>query len=271
MSRVIYYYQTPTTLTPLINANIPNLNVIVSSLHFGFNTDETPYIHLNNYPPNDSKYTCMWQQIERLAEVPQTQIHVMLGGAGGAYEDLFENYDQFYPLLRNFLKTKQGLITGINFDIEEQITVEQIERLMTQVHHDFPSLELSLAPVLEEVLNPTQPGVFSGFAYQTLFDRLGQLISFVNVQMYNLEFTHQAFSEIIDVWTLPFEKLVPGICSIEYPGPKIETAFQELQLIHLLCPTMGGAFIWEYSNAPPNAPQDPSEWGKAVARILNSQ
>jgi hypothetical protein len=267
--RTIYYYQTPTSLTPLIHATIPNLTLIVSSLHFGYDVQTNePYIHLNNYVPTDPRFTCMWDQIWRLKNETNAQIHVMLGGAGGAYHDLFSNYTPFYSLLRQFLKSKELLITGINFDVEEHCTIPEMNRLFTDVRTDFPHLELSVAPVDDEVLHPTQPGTFSGFPYQTLFDRWGSELAYVNVQMYNGCFTLDQLQQIIKVWTLPQDKLITGVLSGDYPGQKINDMFNELEDIKLTYPTIGGAFIWEYCNAPPQAPQDPSVWGQTVSKIL---
>ena len=59
--RIIIYYQTFVDLTSLINLIKDNTNTIITditlaSIHFGYNNDNTPYIHLNNNPPSDKSF-----------------------------------------------------------------------------------------------------------------------------------------------------------------------------------------------------------------------
>ena len=44
-NRIIYYYQTFTGLKPILNKDIVT-HIHLSSIHFGTNSDNSPYIHL---------------------------------------------------------------------------------------------------------------------------------------------------------------------------------------------------------------------------------
>ena len=43
---------------------------------------------------------------------------IMMGGAGGAYADLFSNYETYYTLLKDFIQ-QHSIIKGIDIDIED--------------------------------------------------------------------------------------------------------------------------------------------------------
>lgn len=68
-------------------------------------------------------------------------VTMMLGGAGGAYTELFANYSTFYPVLVSTLKTYQ--LNGIDLDIEEQVTLANTEMLIQDLNRDFGSVSSS--------------------------------------------------------------------------------------------------------------------------------
>ena len=88
--KLIYYYQTFSSLKPLIKAKFENTYVYVAALHFGYDKNNNPYIHLNDNPPEDQPE--IWNDIKN-AYMNNIKILVLLGGAGGAYGALFKNYD----------------------------------------------------------------------------------------------------------------------------------------------------------------------------------
>ena len=65
MNRIIYYYQTFTSLKSILDLK-PQLvtDIIVSSIHFGKNLDLSPYIHLNDHIPTNTIFDTMWKEIE---------------------------------------------------------------------------------------------------------------------------------------------------------------------------------------------------------------
>ena len=56
-NRIIYYYQTLNGLQDILNEQTTQVTHIhLSSFHFGYNDDNSPYLHLNNTPPQDPKF-----------------------------------------------------------------------------------------------------------------------------------------------------------------------------------------------------------------------
>ena len=103
-NKVCYYYQTFVGLDKILaNPNIVD-TIIISSIHFGNNKDGTPYIHLNDLEPSDKAFNTLWTQTETLSKTYNKEIILMLGGAGGAYYDLFAEYATYYPMLINTIK-----------------------------------------------------------------------------------------------------------------------------------------------------------------------
>ena len=117
--RLIYYYQTFKTLRPVLDD--PNCcgvtHIHVSAFHFGTNPDNTPYIHMNNYPPTDKRFDGVWKELEEAHE-KGIKIVLMLGGAGSAYQVMFSDYDTYYGLLKDTLY-QFPIIDGIDLDIEK--------------------------------------------------------------------------------------------------------------------------------------------------------
>ena len=92
VNRIIYYYQTLTSLIPILQEPINVTHIHLSSIHFGKNPDNSPYIHLNDYNPNDSRFNQVWDQLQ-LADEKGIRIVLMIGGAGGAFQDLFSDFE----------------------------------------------------------------------------------------------------------------------------------------------------------------------------------
>ena len=63
MHRIIYYYQTFIGMS--LKDDTPITHIHLSAIHFGNNQDGTPYIHLNNYPPNNKKFDSVWKDMEK--------------------------------------------------------------------------------------------------------------------------------------------------------------------------------------------------------------
>ena len=94
MHRIIYYYQTFIPLSLILFSNPFVTHIHLSSIHFGVNNDTSPYIHLNDYPPNSSKFDNVWQNL-KVARENNIKNILMIGGAGGAYNYLFSNFEVF--------------------------------------------------------------------------------------------------------------------------------------------------------------------------------
>ena len=59
---------------------------------------------------------------------------LMIGGAGGAYTELFRDFKRYYPLLKQLL-SKKTFIGGIDLDIEESVDINQVKMLIRLLKH----------------------------------------------------------------------------------------------------------------------------------------
>ena len=114
--RIMYYYQTLTDLSSVLIENTPVTHIILSSYHFGTNPDKTPYIHLNNKPPYDPSFNHVWDQLEIAKQKYGISIHIMLGGAGGAFTDLFNDFETYYPMLIKTILATAGKVGVVDAD-----------------------------------------------------------------------------------------------------------------------------------------------------------
>ena len=122
--KVIYYYQTFVGLYKMLS-HIKDLDVmIISSIHFGVDKNNKPNIYLNDNIPDDKIFNKMWIQTIRAYKLG-CKIMLMMGGAGLAYQKLFQNFEIYYPLLIKTIKDRPW-ITGIDLDIEELVKIEDV-------------------------------------------------------------------------------------------------------------------------------------------------
>ncbi len=251
--KVIYYYQTFVGLEKVLE-NIEDVDVIiVSSIHFG-KKDKQPYIHLNDNDPKDPMFENLWMETKK-ASVQGCKIMLMMGGAGYAYRTLFSDFDIYYPLLTQLLREKNW-ISGIDLDIEEETTLENVQMLIRHLVDDFPDLTITMAPVSPSL--EADGGSMAGFNYKTLYESPeGKHISWFNTQCY-YSFTKNTYDKIIKNGYPP-EKIVMGMESGQFDKDTFQNALQEVHNIITEYPTMAGVYDWEYLDAPPDE-KDPSKW-----------
>ena len=126
--KTIYYYQSFVGLHKLMN-HIQDIDVIiVSSIHFDKDKSGSPHIYLNNNLPTDKTFDDMWTETQLLYNQGVT-IMLMVGGAGLAYANLFNNFTTYYPMLKQLLHDK-AFIGGIDIDVEETVDINQIKMLI---------------------------------------------------------------------------------------------------------------------------------------------
>ena len=238
-NRVIYYYQTFCGLDAVLQSPHKPDCIHVSSIHFGLDTDNQPYIHLNNYTPGDPRFGSMWSQISECKK-QGIDITLMIGGAGGGYRSLFSNYTVYYNLLKQFLNSKSGVITGVDLDIEEIVSFKDTLRLLSDIKHDFPHMTISMSP-LQFSLETDVPGM-GGFVYKDIFNT--NLVDYFIGQFYT-DYSFDAFKKCVDNGYPP-EKIVMGSISGQDFGNNLD-AITEIKKAY---PNFGGVSIWEYFNAP---------------------
>lgn len=256
--KTIYYYQTFCGLTKLFS-HVQDIDVIIiSSIHFGVQNNK-PYIHLNNNSPMDSIFDKVWYESEKLSS-QGVDILLMIGGAGGAYQYLFTDFDIYYPMLKELLLTKT-FIKGVDLDIEETADPIMVQKLIQKVIDDFgQNFIITMAPVSESLIHDGEG--FGGFSYKNLYQSVGKYISWFNTQCYN-SYTEETYSKIIQNG-YPSNKIVFGMLGGDYDN--FNKSVLEIQKVHNNYPECGGVFTWEYINSPPDK-SDPSEWCKSIKNI----
>ena len=261
--KTIYYYQSFVGLHKLAS-HVQDIDVLtISSIHFDKDKHGIPQIYLNDTIPTSPIFTTMWTETESFYNQGVT-IMLMIGGAGGAYTELFSNFKVYYPLLKKILQEKT-FIGGINLDIEESININNIKMLIRLLKDDFPNFKLSMAPVAESMITDS-PGM-GDFSYKELYNSYeGQFIDWYNVQCYN-SFSFETYDTIIKNG-YPCSKIVMGMESGQFDKTSFQTALDEVKKIINTYPTMCGVYDWEYFNAPPDD-NDCSSWCKLMKRCHN--
>jgi hypothetical protein len=265
--RIIIYYQTLIDLSPLIEfietrkkTSPPLLtDITLASIHFGYNEDQSPYIHLNNKQPNDTCFNPVYANLRRLKNLDNIKINLLIGGAGSAFTDLFSNYSVFYKLLKNTVEDLD-FIDGFNLDIEEEANLEDIIKLVNDLTTDFPDKDIIFAP-LASSLSTDEPGM-GGFSYKKLDNEIGDKVAYYNAQCYG-EYSEDLFNQIVSNGYKP-NKIVMGMLS----GQDIHGIVNEIEKILNANPTFGGVAVWEYFNAPPSAPDHPYVWCEIMSNLM---
>jgi hypothetical protein len=236
--RIIYYYQTFGALRLLPQIT----HVHLSALHFGVQSDGQPYIHLNDYYPDSPIFDQVWEDMQHAVD-SGIKVIVMVGGAGGGYSSLFSAYDTYYPILTQFLQA-HTCITGLDFDIEETVDINDVRKLIANIKRDFPTYTVAMAP-LQGCLENDIPGL-GGFSYKDLFlSPEGALIDYFNTQFYN-DFSVDAFQRVVNNGYPPDMILMGSINGTGDPDV--------IKIIANQYPTFGGVFSWEYCTTPATWP-----------------
>ena len=259
-SKVIYYYQTLNGLEQLLkNGYATTINL--AAIHFGKDSENNPYIHLNDNNPYDHVFDNLWKQLTQ-ANQQNIQIILMVGGAGSAYQTLFSDFETYYDLLYKLIKSKP-IITGIDLDVEEIVKESNIKMLIKRIRKDFgQDFTISMAPIAYS-MESDNPGM-GGFIYKDLYHSPeGSQIDYFNVQSYG-SYSLQGYQDIINNGYPP-EKIVMGMIY----GQNLDSIVKQLKLIKEKYPKFLGVFMWEYFQAPPDAPEHPEHWGQLMKNILN--
>ncbi len=260
-NKIIYYYQTFKGLDNLLKNDCKTITHInVSSIHFGKNSDKSNYIHLNDNEPNNKCFNKLWEQC--LEASKYCKIYLMIGGAGSAYQTLFSDFESYYKLLYDLLKSKD-FIKGIDLDIEENVKLEDIKMLINRLKEDFKYIDISMAPLDSSLANDV-PGM-GGFIYKDLYNsNEGKLIEHFNVQSY-ADYSVDMFDSIIGNGYPP-EKIVYGMISSQNINDNINVIEQ---IFSKYGKKFGGVFNWEYFDSPPSAPKNPEVWSEIMSHLMN--
>jgi len=264
-NRIVIYYQTLIDLAPLINliktSTIPLVTEItLASIHFGYNEDKSPYIHLNNEDPESDKFKNVFLQLAQIKALSRDiKIHLLIGGAGSAFSELFSNYNIFYNLLKSTVN-QLGFVDGFNLDIEEPVKLNSIIMLVNNLNLDFPKKNIIFAP-LSSSLTTDSPGM-GGFCYKELNEKIGDKIAYFNVQCYG-EYSKNIFDKMVANGYDP-QKIVMGMLS----GQNLNQIINELENIVKTNNKFGGVAVWEYFDATHFSPDHPYVWCEIMSNIL---
>ena len=258
MHRIIFYYQTFTSLKPILKIDTVVTHIHLSSIHFGISNNK-PYIHLNDNIPNDPIFNNMWEDIKK-ADNLGIKIILMIGGAGGAFNTLFSNFDVYYNLLKTTINNYK-CIKGIDLDVEEPVTLENMIKLINQIKTDFGSdFIISMAPV-SFAMESDHVGL-GNFIYKDLYNKVGDKIDYFNCQFY-YDFAENSYDKVIQNG-YPSSKIVMGMTSDE----NISTTKKIVSNLSKKY-EFGGVFDWEYFNAPPDKEKNPYEWAIEMNKSMN--
>lgn len=250
--KIIYYYQTFVGLNDILYKECPVTHIHLSSIHFGKNDNGEPYIHLNNNEPTDKLFDDVWKDLEEASNMG-IKIVLMIGGAGGAYSELFNNFSVYYPLLCDLLN-KKNIISGVDLDIEEGVELENVKMLINNIKTDYNNYTISMAPV-QYALQNNEPGM-GGFIYKDLLESsVGKHIDYFNGQFYS-SYTCDSYMECINNG-YSRDMIVMGMCGSDY----IEDDCEELKKI-ISSGNIGGVFIWEYNLRS-------EKWEQTISNIIN--
>ncbi|MEV6795749.1 glycosyl hydrolase family 18 protein [Streptomyces sp. NPDC051320] len=271
--RVVVYYQTqfdngsyvsPRALTDHATGVT---DVIAGAIHL--NDDGS--VTLNDTSPDDPKFDQMWSD---LSAMQGQGVHVlgMLGGAAvGSFQRLDTDFDTYYPKLKNVVSSHH--LDGIDLDVEEQMSLPGVERVIDQLHSDFGAgFLVTLAPVATAL---NGGGNLSGFGYDALYRDRADAISWFNAQFYcgwgSLQNTG-GYEGVIDHGVVPPSKVVAGTltnaanCGSGYvPMDTLKSTVAGLSDEY---PDFGGVAGWEYFNSDPGGTAAPWEWAADMSAAM---
>ncbi|MBV9648053.1 MAG: chitinase [Candidatus Eremiobacteraeota bacterium] len=261
----IWRHRDPTTHLPYVT------DVMVAAFHLGYNTGGTPYIHLNDNVPSDPMFRVMWHETAKLQRLGIT-VRMMLGGAAqGSYGDLFSNWSTFYPILRHTLKRYD--LNGIDLDVEETVSLADIERLISALNRDFgKSFIITLSPVCSALWGGPN---LSGFSYIDLYNGPeGPDIAWFNAQFYSgfgsLQNTTD-YDHVLAGGVFPADKVVAGVIDNPNDGSGFVAISTLVTTLHALTRehhNFGGVAGWEYFNALPGGQANPNEFARIMAQAM---
>jgi hypothetical protein len=278
--RVIYYYQTQyyngqyQSLAPIWTHGSPKTHlpyatdVMIAAFHLGYDTGGAPYIHLNDNVPSDPMFDVMWPEVAKLRTYG-VSTRMMLGGAAqGSYANLFGKWATFYPILKQTL-TQYGL-NGIDLDVEETVSLGDIEKLINRLRTDFgANFFITLSPVCSALWNGAN---LSGFNYIDLYrSRAGANIAWFNAQFYSgfgsMSSTAD-YEHVLAGGVFSADKVVAGVIANPHDGFGFIPLATLEKTVHALSkkhPDFGGVADWEYFDALPGGQSDPAKWAGLMA------
>jgi len=277
--RVVLYYQTQFAddayVSPLdlTQHDTGVTDVIVGAVHLNEIGGEGAPIHLNDDPPGAEKFRKMWSELGSVQDEGVRVLAMVGGAAQGSFTLLDAEFDTYYPLLRDFLKKYR--LDGVDLDVEEEMSLEGIERVIDALREDFgEDFVITLAPVGTALSGGAN---LSGFDYEKLYRSKGDQISWFNAQFYNgfgnLGSTDD-YDRVVDRDLIPADKIVAGTLTAPGNGGSdyveldaLKTTVRKLASDHR---NFGGVMGWEYFNSEPGGTAEPWRWAAEVSSAMTA-
>ncbi|POS88358.1 hypothetical protein EPUL_000101 [Erysiphe pulchra] len=202
----------------------------------------------------------------------------MLGGAAkGTFARLDQDeasFELYYKPLQDFVKEKN--LDGLDLDVEEEMSLSGIIRLIDRLKADFgEDFLITLAPVATALIFDDPRCNLSGFSYEALEVMRGNKIAWYNTQFYcgwgDMSNTNN-FDQIM-AHGYPANKIVIGLVTNPKNGNGwiSHDVLQEV-LINLKAryPNFGGIMGWEYFNSLPGGCKTPWKWAANMTHYIRS-
>ncbi|KAF4549743.1 putative DNA damage-inducible protein [Elsinoe fawcettii] len=285
--RLVIYHQThhlgppgsqvPVSLLPLLSPVPSVTHLIIAAIHLNPGHNLT----LNDDPDTAPKFATLWDEVA-IAQAAGVKVLAMLGGAAkGSFERLSgdaASFEFYYAQLADLLR-RRGF-DGVDLDVEEEMPLEAIIRLIDRLRADFGTeFLITLAPVMPALL-PNAPHL-SGFSYFDLETLRGREVSWYNVQLYcgwGDAGTVEHYLWMVRSGWDP-RRVVMGTIG----NPENGSGFVEMRRLGEVVGALrrgvwgwggtageafGGVGLWEYFNALPGGRERPWEWAGQVGAVL---
>ncbi|KAI1470024.1 glycoside hydrolase family 18 protein [Daldinia caldariorum] len=276
--RLVMYYQTihdsngnHISILPLITQpDISITHLIVAAIHIN---EDPNGLTLNDHPPSDPRFITMWAEM-RIAQASDIKVLGMLGGAAkGSYTRLDQDqaaFEKYYGPLYDLIRQRD--LNGLDLDVEEQMSLGGIVRLIDRLRADFgPDFIITLAPVAAALLDPRRN--LSGFDYEALEVMRGKQIAWYNTQFYCGwgDASTPVMYEMCIARGWPPEKVVVGLVTTPENGPgwvPFDVLGPTLAVLQRQFSKFGGVMGWEYFNGLPGGKEKPWEWAQRITKLL---
>ncbi|KAK7057578.1 endo-beta-N-acetylglucosaminidase [Favolaschia claudopus] len=274
--RVAVYYQTQYDKSMASNSPfghyvspLPLLTLVTHIFLAAFHINTDKSIHLNDDPPEATKFTQMWQDLGQM-QAQGVKVLGMLGGAApGSYSNLASDFNAYYAPLRDYIS--EFHLDGMDLDVEQRTDISVIEHLITQLKADFGNdFIITLAPVATAM---TEGSNLSGFDYVVLDKAMKSQIAWYNVQFYSGFGSLFPDTQYINIINSGFEpnRVVASVLTSPANGggyisiDQVVSSAKDLSSRYGF--NFGGINGWEYFNSLPDATQ-PWQWAQTIKNAM---
>ena len=197
----------------------------------------------------------------------------VLGMVGGAAKGTFtrldqdrESFEAYYGPFRAMVK-ELGL-DGLDLDVEEEMSLAGIIRLIDRLKDDFgPGFLITLAPVANAMIGGKH---LSGFDYEALEVMRGGKIDCYHTQFYNNWGNVEGLGQVLAQGWKP-EKIVIGVLTNPGNGHGFvgwDDLGRFLRMVRGVWPRFGGVMGWEYFNCVTTGEGRPWDWAEGMMKAV---